>query len=357
MTRLPLLAGLVLAAVAGATPAAAKRDLAVPPTAGWQHAASGLILTAKLGGLARTELYDLGSKELDVVVQFASADTATQASIFVFKPALLSVPVWFDRSLTQIRLRSGFGALASRRTLPVAFAAGRSTVPDALRQSFAVEGGTTKSTALAMLPLNDWLIGIRLTSTVMDETQIDAKIDEIVSGLRFPASQVAGDAAVPMRPCMTVQKRFRARLMKPNMAQVLLGAMTPQLEAKAASNARRDGKSAESAKPLCRDGEGTVAFGIYRTDDDQKSYTLALGDAGRVATVSAAIALLTSEPGFQVIFRDLETSSVFPTFDRLPQPEQVLALIQTGKALSQSSDKTNSITIDAETLKQRPSDR
>jgi hypothetical protein len=336
---------MLLAGLSG--PAAAKRDLAVPPSAGWQHAASKLILMGKLGGLARTEIYDLGDKELDVVVQYATADKSTQATLYLFKPALASVPVWFDRSETQIRLRPAFRGVASRQTLPFAFPTPGASVANALRRSFSIQGGEFKSTALAVMPLDEWLVVVRLSSTVLDEGQIDAKLTDIVGAVRFPATGFASEAAVPIQSCTTSQKRFRARLMKPDMAQVLLGSLISQVEAKAATNSQRDGKTLSPAKPLCRDGQGGSAFGVYRTDDNTKGYTLALGDAGRVATVSAGIALLQPDPGFQVILRDLDSTAVYPMFDKLPQPEQVLGLIQSQNPLSRttSGEKSSNITI------------
>ncbi|UVO55517.1 hypothetical protein [Sphingomonas sp. SUN039] len=336
---------MLLAGLSG--PATAKRDLAVPPAAGWQHAASKLILMGKLGGLARTEIYDLGDKELDVVVQYATADKSTQATIYLFKPALASVPVWFDRSETQIRLRPAFRGVASRQNAPLAFPAPGASIANALRQSFSINSGDFKSTALAVMPIDDWLVVVRLSSNIVDEAQIDSKMSDIIGAIRFPSPAIATEAAVRVEPCVTSQKRFRARLMKPDMAQVLLGALIPQVEAKAVAEARRDGKSGVGAKPLCRDGQGSSAFGVYRTDDDAKAYTLAFGDAGRVATVSAGIALLQPNPGFQVILRDLDSSSVYPMFDKLPQPEQVLSLIQNQSPLSRTTggDKASNITV------------
>jgi hypothetical protein len=335
-----LLAGL-------SSPAAAKRDLAVPPSAGWQHAASKLILMGQLAGLARTEIYDLGDKELDVVVQYATADRGTQATVYLFKPALASVPVWFDRSETQIRLRPAFRGVASRQTSPLAFPTPGASTANALRQSFSIQGGEFKSTALAVMPLDEWLVVVRLSSTVLDEGQIDSKLSDIVGAIRFPVRAAGQETVAPVQPCATSQKRFRARLMKPDMAQVLLGALTPQVEAKAATDARRDGKAQAAARPLCRDGQGGSSFGVYRTDDTAKGYTLALGDAGRVATVSAGIALLQPDPGFQVILRDLDSTAVYPMFDKLPQPEQVLNLIQSQNPLSRTTgrEKSSNITI------------
>lgn len=344
-------AAMLAAGFAG--PAAAKRGLAVPPLVGWQHATSKLILMGKLGGLARMEIYDLGDKELDVVAQYATADKATQATIYHFKPALASVPVWFDRSETQIRLRRTDSAITSRQGSPLAFSTPGTSVANALRQSFTVTSGEFKSTALAVMPLDDWLVVVRLSSNVLDEAQVDSKLSDIVNAIRFPSTAGTTEVAVPIQPCVTSQKRVRARSMKPDMAQALLGALAPQVEAKAAAEAKREGKSGLVAKPLCRDGQGSLPFGVYRTDDATKAYTLALGDAGRVATVSAGIALLLPDPGFQVIVRDLDSSAVYRMFDKLPLPEQVLGLIETKSPLSRTTagDKGTKITVSSDIQK------
>src|SRR5690606_24380113 len=80
------------------------RSLDLPENAGWQHAETGLVLLAQLAGYRRTSISDTGSAELDVIVEYSAPDQSTFVTLYLFRPALMSVPVWFDRSETQILL-------------------------------------------------------------------------------------------------------------------------------------------------------------------------------------------------------------------------------------------------------------
>ena len=63
---------LIFCLTALAVPATAQpRDLPVPLGKGWQHADSGVVLTATLAGLPRTTLTDNGSDERDIAAEFA----------------------------------------------------------------------------------------------------------------------------------------------------------------------------------------------------------------------------------------------------------------------------------------------
>ncbi len=94
-----------VAAMMLATPANA-RDLAVPADKGWGHAQTGLVLMPEIAGFPRTKIEDYGERELDIVAHYENVAFDTFATIYLFRPALMSVPVWFDRSSTQVELAS-----------------------------------------------------------------------------------------------------------------------------------------------------------------------------------------------------------------------------------------------------------
>ena len=84
----------------------------------------------------------------------------------------------------------------------------------------------------------------------------------------------------------------------------------------------------------CRDPEKPVVdYGVYRAGGMTDGYLLAIGDSGRVAGVYKGITL-PGEPstgGYAVTFTDLDGSvASFPSFDQLPQPQQVLDLVLGG---------------------------
>ncbi|MBV8970741.1 MAG: hypothetical protein JO290_00445, partial [Sphingomonadaceae bacterium] len=71
---------LIVSGSAGAVP----RTLEVKPTAGWQHAATGIIIMPTVAGLTRSSIRDMSDQELDLALTYQSAATATTASIYLF---------------------------------------------------------------------------------------------------------------------------------------------------------------------------------------------------------------------------------------------------------------------------------
>ena len=307
---------------------AQRRDLPVPPGKGWQHADSGVILTATLAGLPRTTLTDNGTAERDIAAEFARPDRATIATVYIFHPALMSVPVWFDRAQTALMQRDVYGGATPVAPLPTPFARPGAIAASGLRQTYAPGHGKYKSTALAVMPVGTWLVAIRLSSTTLDPAAADTLLSALVTAIRWPATTGDPGVATPVGECADGLKFTRATLQKPDMMQALLGGTL------AAAVAEK--KNAADAAPVewCRDPvKPVVAYGVYRTVGMTDGYVLALGDAGRVATVARSFTL-PGEPstgGYAVTMTDLDGSvATFPSFDRLPQPQQVLDLVAGG---------------------------
>ncbi|MDF2496145.1 hypothetical protein [Sphingomonas sp.] len=105
---------MMVLALASATPLAA-RELAVPADKGWQHQETDLILTSRLAGLQRTASSDTTQSEHDVAAQFTAPDESVIASVFLFKPAIADVALWFDRGATTLQANEVFRGAARRR--------------------------------------------------------------------------------------------------------------------------------------------------------------------------------------------------------------------------------------------------
>lgn len=322
--------------------AAAPRDLPVPADKGWQHAETGLILMPKLAGLQRTELKDLGTSELDVEAQYQSPDAATIATVYLFRPAVMSVPLWFDRSQTQIRERKQVYGNVAPVTPPQAFAPPGTTTPSALRQTFQTGKTKYNTTSLAVLPLGSWLVAVRLSMTSFDAASIDREMGGILDAIRWPSNRPAAEAAAPVQACPGSLPTRHAHEVKPDMSQTLLSSVI--------SSAVADQAKSETSTPVtwCRVGDATTAFGVYTQPDATNYYTIAFGDAGRTATVGPAFSLDGPSNSYSVIFHDLDSSSVYPSFDALPLPSQVVGLINDRNPLSRTSSdgKQTQVTID-----------
>lgn len=325
--------------LAMAQPAAAqRRDLPVPANKGWQHAQTGVVLTATLAGLPRTKLTDLGSAELDVAAQFNDPKVATSLTIYIFRPALQSAPVWFDRAAAQIASRDTYGGAMA--TTPVAtFTRPGGTVAAGLRQVFAPARGPYRSTAVAVVPLAEWLVAVRLSSVTLTPAAMGAELDTALAAIRWPRTATAdGPVAVPVAACPTELPVTKAKLVMPTMEDSLLGGLLGSVAASSRATAP------DAAAPLCRDGNPETLYGVYRAPDATDGYTLAIADSGRIAIVAPGIKLgdLKTSGGYGVSYRDLDGSvSTFPSFDRLPQPAQVVTLVLRGRPISRTQRGTD----------------
>lgn len=329
----PIIATLLLAA----SPTLA-RDLPVPADKGWQHAASGIILTAKLAGLPRTALSDSGDDERDVTAEFVNADKSTVATIYIFHPGTMSVPMWFDRAQTELELKAVYGGVTPTSATPAAFAPGRATVASGLRATYKTARGPYRATALAVAPVGEWLVAVRLSSMRLDPVTIDPALTDILTAIRWPASPGSPPAAVPVAPCADPLHFTKAKLTRPDMMQALLGSLTAGIEK----------QSPGAPQQWCRDAtKPTKIYGVYRVTDSSDGYTLAIADSGRTVDVYKAFSLpdQPSTGGYAVSFRDLDGSiATYPSFATLPQPDQVAALVLRGPPAARTTlqgGKTN----------------
>jgi hypothetical protein len=341
---LPALLAILLVAL-GAEPAAAQRSLNVPADKGWQHARTGLILRSKLAGMDRTKLLDSGTAELDISAEFQSSDNSGWATIFLFRPALQSVPIWFDRSESQIQLGTMFAPV-----LPVAdtlaFARPGAVVASGLRRVYRPSAGGFRSTALAIVPLGEWLVAVRISSKTLEPVQMDARLSAVIAAIGWPKDVAESPAAVPVATCAKpLAYAKRARMNKPDVTSALMGA------ALALPDDEKDAKDKAPAKPAvyCRDLPPRIEYGVYREPTSTNAYVMALGDAGIVASVGPSLAAMFGggPPAFDLSLADLEGTSIYPSVDKLIHPDQVLGTIGKASPMSRTTRGEKNITINA----------
>lgn len=300
---------------------ARARDLAVPAGQGWRHAESGLILPSTLDGMARTRLSDSTSQERDVTISFADPTRATIATLFLYRPAIASVPLWFDRAEAAIGANDILGDTAPNSADPVAFAPPGSGTASALRRVYRASKGAYPATGLAMLPVGPWLLAVRLSRQDGDLAALDAAMTRLIAAIRWPAAVPDAPAAQPIRACPQPLAWAKAKLRKPEMDETA-NASVPGLSYRSAT-------IPADARPSlwCRDDSSAVDYAVYRAAG-RTGYVVALGDAGRSVAVSPALAtMLRSDVGdrFTVMLEDVDSSaSSYGTFDGLPRPDQVV---------------------------------
>ncbi len=337
----PILAAMLLATASTTTPAAAQSTLEVPANAGWKHAQTGIVLRSTLGGYARVDIRDSSQTELDVMATYGSTDRTT-VTVYIFRPALSSVPVWFDRSETQILARDVYGNAAPQGQ-PLAFTPPGASATSGLRRVYLPSKGPFKATGLAIMPLGEWLVAIRVSSTELDTAALDAKMSDLIAAIGWPVQPAASPAAVPIAVCATNLSYSRsAKLKKPNMGSALLGGM---LMGVISDTEKAKPETVTAAPALCRDGAATTQYGVYRRLDATDSYTMALGDAGITISVTPGIQLDKKDPGYRLTLGMLDKTMVYPDFDKLPSPDKAFEAVRTNRPVSSVAHGSKDITV------------
>ena len=306
-----------------AAPAAA-RDLPRPATKGWQHARTGLVLLPTLDGLQRTKLGDVTGTEHDVFAEFADPDSSTVATLYLFHPAVDDVAMWFERSEAALYNRATYGDVAPASADSIAFAPPGSMVTSALRRVYAPGKGPYRGTGLAMVPLGEWLVAIRMSSTADAPAALDRRLTRIIAALRWPANVAPAPPVAGISPCAS--------------PLVFDG-----------KKAAESGKTSEPVR-WCRDLASAANYGVYRDRAFDRGYTLAVQDAGRVGHIVPSLdAQMGKGTSYTMSFTDVDgTTTSFPGFDRLPAPDQVVRAL-TGPRVGQAHGTT--VRIDAGALK------
>jgi hypothetical protein len=338
------LAGLLTVALAMPAQAQTKREIAAPAGAPWKHAQTGITLPPTLLGIARGSIGDNSSSEVDVFAGYGDGQ-ATTITLYVFRPALASVPIWFDRSESQVLMRDVYGN-ATPAAAPSAFPPPGGKAASALRRIYLPSKGPFKSTGLAIMPIGEWLVAVRISSQQFDAAALDAKLDEVIKALGWPGSATDAEAAVPVVACATpIAYAKKAKLKAPSMMDALLGAtlstMTPTDE--------------EKAKAVhvtwCREGAPKQEYAVYRAVGDNTGYTIAMGDAGRVIDVTPGLALDSKDPGYRLSLGLLDQTLIYPSFDKLPAPDAAIDAVMKNRPISSTTRGSKDITITTGTTK------
>jgi hypothetical protein len=302
----------------------APRTLTVTPTAAWGHAETGMILPPRVGSLVRQQIQDNSQDEFDVVTTYMDRDTGVIALVYVYRTMTPNVPLWFDRAVATIMLPQTGTALPTITP----FIRPGASVASGLRAAMTDNVAGMRSTALAVAPLSSSvLIKIRMGSSQLDPAQLDERLTAFVAGLRWPAEEANLRAALPVQPCPEPLQLRAARIVRADVANVLMDAVTGSIP----PGERDNGPPAV----FCREPGATIERAVYRANRSTSSYLIALGDAGSAISVGRALDLseLMGNGGsrrFAVTLLRYNSSAAYPSFNRLPPPEQALALVRTG---------------------------
>jgi hypothetical protein len=241
---------------------------------------------------------------------------------------------------------------------PLGFAAGGAPVASSLRQVFIKATGPYRSTALAVMPLGEWIVAVRMSAKSLSADELDAGLMQLIGAIRWPAGAPAAAAAAPPAPAMAAVPvmacaaplSFRkAKALKPEGSDMLMQLI--------GSIAMQNASASKPAAPVlpsrwCREGEAKAEYGVYRSDrEGAAGYALALGDAGRIVWVEPSLMGQIEKNGhYSVSLDDVDGRTLaFPSFNGMPAPEQVWDLV--GKGGPSAAMNGNVMAIDPKTLR------
>jgi hypothetical protein len=316
---------------------AEPRMLDVPAANAWQHAETQIILPPRVGGLVRARIADSGQDEQDVSATYVDRDERMIALVYVYRIGAGDVPLWFDRTLATILLPQAGAAppAIAGFTRPGASAA------SGLRAAMSDNVAGMRSTAVAIAPLgSSWLVKIRMGSAQLDPAALNERLSAFAAALRWPAESGPARAAVPIAPCPTPLQLRQARVVRTETSDVLMDSIVGSIEPE-------PGQPVGPPPVYCREPGATVERGVYRPDRATDSYLIALDDAGLAVGVGDASGLSQllgdNRRRFSVTLYDRSATSSYPSFNRLPPPDQAYALVRDGRPLSTTTGAATTI--------------
>ena len=348
-----------VAALIAAPALAQPREIALRPNAKYAHKPTRVTLPAAIGTLTRNRIAAFEAGDLDVLVSYRSPDAKEITTVYLYRNVAGDVPVWFDRAASVIAAGPGpFGSITPVVPVSPFTPPGQSTA-SGLRAAWAASGGAFASTALALVPVGDFYLKLRLSSATLTPVQLEARLRETLAAISFPRQLASGPAAVPVAPCgSALTFTGAARPAPKDGAAALLGALMPTL----ADRLAKSGKTQHRAR-YCRDPRAVEEGAIYRPDGDTERYLLAIQDAGRALQVGKndLTSLLGSSAGTQPTPRYsvelvlLSENRAYGDFLTLPSPEQAMALMESGRPVSITSTmgKKNRISLNPDSLSDR----
>ncbi|MDB5681594.1 MAG: hypothetical protein JWO16_1399, partial [Sphingomonas bacterium] len=283
---------------------------------------------------------DNSAKEIDVVAEYGGGGVTT-VTFYLFRPALMSVPVWYDRSETQIMVRDIYTNPTAQGPV-IAFAPPRSGTTSGMRRAYVPGGGKYQSTALAMMPIGEWLVVVRISSQQLDAATLDAKLSDAIAAIGWPEGSADAPAASPVAACAEPLSYARnAKLKAPDMSDALLGALLATIQP--------DPKDVAKATPVtwCREGSATVRYGVYRANNDASGYSIAMGDAGAVISVLPGLAIDKKDPGYRLSLDLLDRTMIYPSFNKLPPPAAAVTAVNSNNPISSTERGSKNVTINA----------
>lgn len=343
--------GLAMLTAAGAAEAQQPREqIEVAAGKPFKHKHTRLQLPPAIDGIARSGLVTLEPDQLDVIGRYDKPDGSEAISIYIYRELAGALPVWFDRARWAIENRTALYGTPRLSERPLAFVPPMRTEASGLIATYTSSHGALRSTGVALVPLDGWLVKIRYSSASMDADALDQRIRTVLAGLGWPRKLAPAPVATPVEPCAApLAASERSRPAPPNPAGALVGAL---LGAPGIATS----KTAPATAAWCRDDSVDPKGAVYRAGGATDAYLIALSDAGRGIRVapdaSAALLDQAAKPSWSIELLQMARTVRFASQDRLPPPQQAAEIVNGGRYVSAASTwgKQKTITISNDQL-------
>jgi hypothetical protein len=325
------------AAPVQAQPQPQMRRLEVPANVSWKHARTDMILPTRVAGLVRREIADQSEDEADVMVHYVGDEDGVLATVFLFKTAVPDPALWFDRAAAAISFEPSYGLAGAPLPQAAPFVRPGASTESGLRVALDLPSGIFRSTALAVVPLGEHLLKIKISARRLDRRPLDALLTRFIEELRWPAPRPGERAAAPIEPCARPLVLRNARVVRSDVGNVLMDAVIGSI---------RPPEGELQLPVYCREPGATGEYGVYRPGGSRDSYLIALNDAGIALALGEATNLSELIGGgrggrrVSMTLLDRESTAVLPSFNRLPPPAQAIsdAFNNRGPAISVSNE-------------------
>lgn len=324
-------AGLVLVAIGCAATVATAQDAPTARAAAtWSHDRSGLTLPATLAGFTRGDSKQYDDDGYNVGVTFRDNASGSWADLFIYRAAPASVAVWGDRAAVGMFANPMLGDVDLNAVRIARFTPPGGAGENSGLRIVTPTGGDLTSSGLAIYLHDGWLVKLRMSSRTLDVTTLEARISEFVAAINLPAARTPATPFFEIEDCPAPLKSGKkAKMSKLDMmGSIMLGGTLGVVHDKRRTEEEAGGATAKPDPIWCRDPASQPQYGIYRRTGSDDSYLIALGDTGTSLAVGSYDLgpLMKPSRGYLVTLSDGVTDNIFPPFDRIPLPEQVLGL-------------------------------
>ncbi|WP_271079378.1 hypothetical protein [Aurantiacibacter sp. MUD61] len=335
ISRICFAAALALSGAMLSVPAAAQQSISLAADEAYVHPHSEITVPPSLGGLQRTRINEYAENALDLGMNFASADNGQVLSVYIFRNTNGSLPLWFAQAESVIAMHPNFDE-PDVSIAPRSFALPGSDTASGLLAVFEPGAGSPmRSTGVAMFAVGDWYVKLRASSVMRTSDGLLHWMESALAELQLPAHEAV--AATPIADCEN-ELRFRGRSRDvrgdaaDNVVNSLLGGLLQGLVAE---------RQAEAGPVAwCRDSQLEIGQAVYRANESENSYLLALGDNGNAVHVAPQLRVEGISPdsendeAFSLTLHRAAEDVMLVSQDRLPSPRRVIDLLDNNRITS-----------------------